>query len=145
MSPLEPIFEIRFDSAVSSGLHYIGDIRHASVLHTTRVQREDARIHQPRVQIVAIDGQRRMFAMTIIRMLMRRSLIILLYGHLWIRNPCLEVILISLFGSQMRHCLVLNLFLDHVSDGLYAIKRCFPLPSMCVIRLTVLVNRIFAI
>jgi hypothetical protein len=142
VSPLEPIFEIRLYSAASSGLHYVRDIRHAPI-NNARVQRKDARICEPRVQIVGVDGQGRIFAITIIRMVMWR-LIVNSYSHLRMRNPCIEN-LIPLFGSQMRHRLLLYLFLDHISDSLYAIesKRRFPLPSICVIRLTVLVDRIF--
>ena len=55
VSPLEPIFEIRLNSAVISELHYVRDILHAPMnTASTRVQRKDARsrICEPRVQIV---------------------------------------------------------------------------------------------
>lgn len=49
VSPLKPIFEIRFYSAVSSG--NIGDVRDAPVvvMHTAGLQGEGATIRQPRV------------------------------------------------------------------------------------------------
>lgn len=122
----------------------MGYISHAPivVVHAARVQGEGARVHQPRVQIVVVDGQGRIFATTIIGVI--QLLIISSYRHLRMRNPRFEI-LIPLFGSQMRHRLLLNLFLDHISYGLYAIKRCLSLPSMRIIRLTVLVDSILAL